>query len=364
MKNTPAKQTAMRRLLKNRKEKLGKAPGAAVHVGTASTEPIASEIHVFDGETCEVVTPTDLAAIKPAPSEAKVNWIHVFGVHEPQAIKELGQRFELHPLVIEDILNTDQRPKVEDYPDAFFVVARIFARDPKNQELSSEQLSIVLKRSTVLSFQERHNLQFDPIRQRLQQGKGKIRQRGADYITHSLLDVVVDSYFEILDDFGTRMENIETQLFAEPEPGLLPTIYTLRQELILLRKGIWPLREVLGRLMREESELIDEHTPIFFRDVYDHAIHVIDVIESYRDVLAGMVEIYLSSAEYRQNQVVKVLTIVATVFMPLTFIVGLYGMNFKAMPELEWRYGYPAVWIVLCLTAAGMVLFFRRKKWI
>lgn len=364
MATTASKDNTVKRLLKNRVGKRGKAPGAAIHVGTASAETITAELHLFDADSCEVSTPA-LAEVGPAAEgERRVSWLHVSGVHDADGIKALGQRFDLHSLVIEDILNTDQRPKVEDYPSYLYVVARIFARNSKTQELATEQLSIVLKQGLVLSFQERKNAQFDSIRQRLQQGKGKIRQRGADYVTHSLLDVVVDSYFEILEDFGTRMEQIENQLFAEPEPGLLQSIYSMRQELILLRKGIWPMREVIGRLMREESPLIDAQTPVFFRDVYDHTVHVIDVIESYRDVLSGMVEIYLSGAEYRQNQIVKVLTIVATVFMPLTFIVGLYGMNFKKMPELEWRYGYLGVWIVLILTAAGMIYFFRRRKWL
>ncbi len=277
--------------------------------------------------------------------------------------KQMGVSFSLHPLTLEDILNTEQRPKSEDHGDYLYIVLRLFHEDAGGV-LIPEQVSIVLGKNWLISLQEKEGRLFDPIRERLRNEKGRLRKAGADYLAHALLDAIVDSYFVILDGFGEKIEGLETALIGRPSPATLRAIQALKREMILLRKSVWPLREMLGGLGRSDSPLIGEQSVIYFRDIYDHAVQVIDTIETYRDMLSGMLDIYLSSISNRMNEIMKVLTIIATVFMPLTFLAGVYGMNFHYMPELEWRWGYFALWGVMIVIALFMLIAFRRKKWL
>jgi len=279
-------------------------------------------------------------------------------------IEKLGTAFDLHPLLLEDILSTAQRPKFEDYEKSIFLVLKMLRFGDDHQVVETEQVSLIVGPNFVLSFQERVGDVFDSVRDRLRSGKGRIRKLGADYLAYSLLDAIVDSYFLVLEKLGERIEDLEEELVSDPSQKTLRHIHTLKREMITLRRSIWPLRELVGGLQRSESPLVAESTRVYLRDVYDHTVQIIDTIESFRDMVSGMLDIYLSSVSNRMNAVMKVLTIIATLFIPLTFIAGVYGMNFEHMPELKWRYSYAVVWAVMIGVASIMLAYFRRKKWL
>jgi magnesium transporter len=288
----------------------------------------------------------------------------VEGVTQIEILKRIGDCYGLHPLVMEDIVNTDQRPKKEDYGTYLFIVAKMLdtAGDGK---IAAEQISMILGDGWLLTFQEGlAGDPFEPVRERLRTAKGRIRGQGADYLAYALLDAIVDHYFVVLERLADRVELLEEEVVAAPTRSTIRTIHELKQEMILIRKSVWPLRELIGGLERRDSELVQEGTIIYLRDLYDHTVQIIDTVETSREMLSGMLDIYLSSEANRTNEVMKVLTVYATIFMPLTFIVGLYGMNFKYMPELEWHWGYPAVLVFMAAITVGMLLYFRRKQWL
>jgi len=354
----------MPRLIKGRSKKVGLPPGTLVHIGEKKVD--ATRITILDYDEAhfreeEIKTVDECIAFKDKPS---VTWINVDGIHQVEILERLSDCFGLHPLVAEDILNTDQRPKMEDFGDYIFIVLKMVYQDHKNDEVVVEQMSLILGANFVISFQEREGDMFDPIRERIRSEKGRIRRMGADYLAYTLIDATVDRYFTILEKLGETVEDLEEALVTDPRPETLQSIHNLKREMIFLRKSVWPLREVVGGLERSESLLIKESTEIYLRDVYDHTIQVIDAVETFRDMLSGMLDIYLSSVSNRMNEVMKVLTIVATIFIPLTLIAGIYGMNFRFMPELEWRWAYPIVWLVMITVATLMVLYFRRKGWL
>jgi magnesium transporter len=293
-----------------------------------------------------------------------VTWMNVDGLHQVEILEKLGECYGLHPLVLEDILNTDQRPKMEDYGEYIYIVLRDLDYSDKSNEIEGEQISLIVGSNFVFSFQEREGDTFDPIRDRIRNNKGRIRKMGADYLAYTLLDSIVDNYFIILEKLGEKIEWLEEKLVTDPARETLQTIHHLKRELLFLRKGVWPLREVINSLARGESSLVTEPARVYLRDVYDHTIQTIDTIETYRDMVSGMLDIYLSSVSNRLNSVMKVLTIIATIFMPLTFLAGVYGMNFKFMPELEWRWGYPLVWLIMAGIGISMIFYFRKKKWL
>lgn len=350
---------------RKRSKKAGLPPGSLVHFG--EKRPGDVKITVFDYDENNIYEKKieeidECLSFKNKPS---ITWINIEGVNSPGILEKLGNCYGFHPLILEDILTTDQRPKIEDFKDYIYIVLKMLHYDGKINRIATEQISIILGPNFVISFQE--GLEgdvFNPVRERIRSGKGKIRKLGADYLAYSLLDAVVDNYFVILERLGERIEIIEEELVTKPTTKTLHTIHDLKGEMIFLRKSVWPLREVVVALERGESSLINESTRIYFKDVYDHTIQVMDTIETLRDIVSGMIDIYLSSISNRMNEVMKVLTIIATIFIPLTFIVGLYGMNFKYMPELEWRWGYPAVLIVMIGITVSMLFFFRKKKWI
>ena len=285
------------------------------------------------------------------------------GVHAVENLQKLGECYHLHPLILEDILNTDQRPKIEDFDDYIYIVLRLINYN-QDKEVTSEQISLILGRNFVISLQESDGAVFAPILERLRTSKGRIRKSGADYLVYTLMDIIVDNYFVVLEKFGEALEYLEEEVVTKPSTQTLQDIHRFKYDMIMLRKSVWPLREVIGRLERRESDLIQEATGIYFKDVYDHTIVAIDNIETYRDILSGMLDIYLSSISNRLNEIMKVLTIIATIFMPLTFLAGVYGMNFKHMPELEWTWGYPASLGLMLGISLTMLFFFRRKRWI
>jgi magnesium transporter len=336
-----------------------------VHTGEKRHEEVKLSVINYNEVNFQEKTINSIEEVFSFRKETSITWLNVDGVHQPEIIEQVGKGFGLHPLVAEDIASTGQRPKMEDFGDYIFVVLRMLMFDEKENETKTEQVSILFGRDFVVSFQEKADGDvFDPIRERLRSNKGKIRKMGADYLAYSLIDAVVDNYFVILEKLGETIEDVEEKLVTNPTAETLQTIHELKREMIFLRKSVWPLREVINRLERSESELINPSTCVYMRDVYDHTIQVMDSVETFRDMLSGMLDIYLSSISNRMNEVMKVLTVIATIFIPLTFVVGLYGMNFRHMPELEQTWGYPAVLILMFAVALMMVVYFRRKKWL
>ncbi len=354
----------MTRLIKERSKKAGLPPGTPVHIGERKRERTTITILVYDERHLQEQEIKSVDECFPFKEKPTVTWINVDGIHQVEILEKLGDCFGLHPLVVEDILNTDQRPKMEDFGDYIFIVLKMISYDDKNDEMITEQVSLILGPNFVISFQEREGDVFDPLRERIRDGKGRIRRMGADYLAYTLIDTTVDNYFIILEKLGEKIEDLEEELVTDPRPETLQTIHNLKREMIFLRKSVWPLREVVSGLERGESPLIQESTRIYLRDVYDHTIQVIDTVETIRDMLSGMLDIYLSSVSNRMNEVMKVLTIIATIFIPLTLIVGIYGMNFRYMPELEWPWAYPTVWLIMLAIGVLMLVYFRRKRWL
>jgi magnesium transporter len=291
-----------------------------------------------------------------------ITWINVDGVHDARIVEGIGKLFKIHPLTLEDIMNTDQRPKYEDYDEYDVVMLKMLYLE---QKLKSEQLTIILLENVVLTFQEVQGKDaFDPVRTRIRTGKGRVRKVGADYLAYSLIDSIVDSYFNILDTVGTTVDKLDEELRSKPVQATLHKLYDLNRELIFLRKAVWPLRELVANIERAESKLITEATYIYFRDVHDHSIRVMETSDVFRDIVSGMMDIYHSTVSNKLNEVMKVLTSISTIFIPVTFIAGVYGMNFKYMPELEWKWGYPVVMGIMGVIIVSLFIYFRRKRWI
>ena len=354
----------MTNTLKKRSQKAGLPPGTLVHVGEQKSEKTSITVLDYDGDRVvekELTGVEECLLLKARPT---VTWINVAGLHQIEVLEKLNECFGLHPLVLEDILNTTQRPKMEDFGEYIYIVLKMIYLPGPGQEAVTEQVSLILGPNYLISFQEAGGDVFDPIRDRIRSGKGRLRKMGADYLAHALLDAIVDHYFIILEKLGEDVEDLEETLTNNPTPRTMQAIHQLKRKMIFLRKSVWPLREVVGSLERGESPLIQPSTGIYLRDVYDHTIQVIDNIETFRDMLSGMMDIYLSSISNRMNEIMKVLTIIATIFIPLTFIAGLYGMNFKYMPELEWHWGYPLVLLLMGGVSVFMLSYFKRKKWL
>jgi magnesium transporter len=354
----------MPKLMKKRSRKAGLPPGTLIHIGERKTEEVKITIMNYDESQFQEKEAKTFEECFPYKGSPSITWINVDGIHQIETLEKLGECFGLHPLTLEDILNTDQRPKVEDFGDYMYIVLKMFSYEDKSNEILIEQVSLILGPNFVLSFQEDVGDVFDPIRERIRNGKGKIRKMGADYLVYTLLDAIVDNYFIILEKIGEQIEFIEERLIINPASDTLNTIHKLKREMLFLRKSVWPLREVISSMERVESSLIKGSTKIYLRDVYDHNIQIIDTIETLRDMLSGMLDIYLTSISNRLNAVMKVLTIIATIFMPLTFLAGIYGMNFKYMPELEWKWGYPLILFVMFAIGVSMLFYFKRKKWL
>jgi magnesium transporter len=343
--------------------KRGQPPGTMVYTGPRTDEPL--RISLIDYDAAQIREQADLSAKDciPLKESGSVSWININGLNDTKVIEEIGTAFDIHPLVLEDILHTTQRPKLEDYGHYLFLVARMLYLSPESGDVQSEQISFILTEHCLISFQERAGDVFDAIRDRLRKNHGRIRKGGADYLLYALMDSVVDQYFLIMEKTGEQIETLEQSLMENPEGILLNRLYAQKREMLYLRKSVWPLREAVGGLERGESTLIKKKTYAYLRDLYDHTIQVIDTVETFRDMLSGVQDLYLSSMGQKTNQVMQVLTVIATIFIPLTFVAGVYGMNFETMPELGWRYSYPAIWLVMILIAAGMLCYFRRKKW-
>jgi magnesium transporter len=352
--------TFMRRFSK----KSGLPPGTPVYVGKKKDKKAKVTCIEYSDEHFEEKEVKMLDECFPLKGSPVTTWLNIDGVHQLDIIEKVGKQFNIHPLVLEDIMHTGQRPKMEDFDDYLFIVLKMLQYDEKEEETKSEQISLIIGSHYVISFQENEGDVFDPIRERIRTVRGRIRKMGADYLAYSLIDAIVDNYFMVLEKIGEIIEDIEDMLVKNPTPEVLQAIHSLKKDLIFLRKSVWPLREVISRLERWESPLIDKSIDIYLRDVYDHTIQVIDSLETFRDMLSGMLDIYLSSVSNRMNEVMKVLTIIATIFIPLTLITGIYGMNFKYMPELDTHWGYPMVYSIMLAVGIVMLMYFRRKKWL
>jgi magnesium transporter len=344
------------------KKKTGAPPGTVVYSGEHRTEKVKiSLIEYNDSEFYEKEF-YDLSECLEHVNPTMVKWINVDGIHNVELVEAIGKRFNIHPLTLEDVVNTNQRAKFEDYDSYVVSIMKMIYYDT---ELNSEQLSVILMEGMVISFQEVDGGDaFDLIRTRIRQGKGRIRKMGADYLAYALLDAVVDCYFGILEKIGDKIELLEEELIESPSKKTMEELHHMKREMIFVRKAVWPMRELINNLERSETELIKPSTDIYLRDVHDHTVRVIDTVETYRDLLSGMMDIYLSSVSNRMNEIMKVLTIITTIFVPVTFIAGIYGMNFEYMPELHSKWGYPITWAVMLSIIVALLFYFRKKKWL
>jgi magnesium transporter len=354
----------MRRLAKRISKKAGLPPGTLLYVGEERPQQAKVTVMEYDDQRVserqlQTAAPSLELAVEPT-----VSWVNVDGLQPLEVIEQLGERFGLHPLVLEDILNTAQRPKMEDFGDYLFIVLKMLYPAEEGAEILEEQVSLILGPNYVLSVQEREGDVFTAIRERIRHARGRVRRMGADYLAYALMDAIVDGYFISLERLGDRIEFLEEELVINPTTSTLHTIHDLKTQMVFLRKSVWPLREVINSLVRGESALIRESTAVYLRDVYDHTIQIIDTIETFRDIVSGMLDIYLSSVSNKMNEVMKVLTVIATMFIPLTFIAGVYGMNFQHMPELQFRWSYPLLWLVMLSIVLLMAAHFRRRGWL
>lgn len=354
----------MVKLNKGRGAKSGLPPGTLVHIGKKREEEVTLRLVDYTAEEMEDVWLATVEQVLPYRERPSVTWLDVGGVQWVEVVQKVGECFGLHPLVMEDILNTDQRPKLEVYDGYAFIVAKMLGTGEEG-ELVAEQVALVLGPGYVLSFREGGcGDLFAPVRERLRKGRGKIREAGADYLTYALLDAVVDHYFVVLEELGEELETLEDEVVLRPSPNTIRRIHALKRAMIFARRAVWPLREVLAALQRGETPLIQSATVVYLRDVYDHTIQTMDAVDTYRDMLSGMLDVYLSSLSNRMNEIMKFLTVIGTIFIPLTFISGIYGMNFQNMPELKWQWGYFAVLALMAVVAVVMLAYFRRKKWL
>jgi magnesium transporter len=336
----------------------GLSPGSLVHIGQKKTEAVSIRAFDYDENEFTEKTVTDYEECRPFRDSPQVTWIDVVGLHDPKVIESIGQLFGLHPLIQEDILNTEQRPKAEIFEDYIYVVLKTLTTDKASESLSVEQVSLIIGSNYVISFQEQPSDVFDSVRERIRTGKGRIRKCGADYLAYRLIDSIIDNYFVVMENLGEKTEVLEDKVLVDANEGVLHEIYVVKREIVLMRKAVWPLRELIAVLQRGETRLIQESTQVYLRDIYDHSIQALDTVETFRDIMAGLMDIYLSSISNRMNAIMKVLTIIATLFIPLTFIAGVFGMNFAWMP------GYPACLALMATVAGGMLVFFRRNRWL
>ncbi len=342
--------------------KTGAPPGTVIYYGEDHTDKV--KITLIEYNETEVIEKDffDIDECMNHINPTMVKWINVDGIHNTELVEKIGKQFNIHPLTLEDVVNTSQRAKFEDFENYVVAIMKMISYDT---ELRSELLSVVLMEGMVISFQEVDGGDaFDMIRTRIRTGKGRIRKMGADYLAYALIDAVVDCYFNILEKIGDKIELLEEDLISNPTKETMQKLHLMKREMIFVRKAVWPMRELINNLERSETQLIKPSTDIYLRDVHDHTVRVIDTVETYRDLLSGMMDIYLSSVSNRMNEIMKVLTIITTIFVPVTFIVGVYGMNFENMPELKAQSGYYIVLGVMITIIVSLILYFRKRKWL
>jgi magnesium transporter len=359
-----AEECAMVETTRNASKKAGLPAGELVHVGEVHETTTSITLLDYDKDTLEFRQISSVQELLPFKGKNTTTWVIVEGLTDVDFIRELGQAFAIHPLVLEDIVSTHQRPKLDEYEDYLYLVLKRLEVNDHKFQVKQEQVSLLLFDNMLFTFKEKRDDLFVPVITRLQAEKGRLRAQTSDYLAYVVLDTIVDGYFAIQDSLDQFSDETEEQLFDQPGPELLNRIQQVKRELIFARKSLSPLREMLAALERCDSVLLSEKTHVYLRDVYDHTIRVIETVDSYRDLLTGMIEIYLSSVSNRLNEIMKVLTVFSTIFIPLTFITGIYGMNFQDMPELKWPWSYPIIWGVFITIAAILLYFFRKKKWL
>lgn len=343
---------------------LNQVPGTITYIGNKKATETNLEVIDYNTENYERFTSTNPEDAFKFEEENKITWVNINGLNQIGEIQKLGKYYELHPLIREDIVNTNQRPKIDEYEGYLFIVAKMLYHNEDGQ-LANEHLSLVLGKNYVLTFQEAEGDVFEAVRQRITDNKGQIRKRGADYLMFSLLDAVIDSYFSVIEIISDKIEMLEEQLFtAQPNDEITFEIQELKREILRVRRAVFPLREVLSRLEKIDSDLINEKTKNYLRDLYDHILQVSDNIEVYREMAWGLMDMYMTTISNKMNEVMKVLTIMASIFIPLTFIAGIYGTNFEYVPELQWHYSYFVFWGVMIVIFLLMLYYFKRKGWL
>ncbi len=341
----------------------GSTPGSPIYIGDKVPTEAAFSLIQYDKEDISFVTPDHIEEVLAMLEDGMVNWVNINGLADQDAVKRICGFFKLDSLTIEDILNTEHRPKIEDFGRYLFIITKMLTRRP-DDTIEYEQVSIILTSNAVLTIQESPGDCFGPIRERLRTGSGRLRRTGSSYLAYALMDIIIDNYFSLLEWLGNRLEDFEdSSASPRDSSGFMAGFQNVKADLNRFRRVVWPVRETIAELLHSESELLTEELHPFFRDLQENSVQVIEALESYRETAAGIQEVYLSSVSTRMNEVMKVLTIISTIFIPLTFIVGVYGMNFKYMPEIDLRWAYPAVWVLMVLIALGMIVFFKRKKW-
>ena len=351
--------------VRQRRKKAGLAGGTLVpEVVTEKEKAVTFSIFHFDESGIEEKAEAGIADLKSFRERPGMTWIDVNGVHDTGLLEEMGSLYGLHSLVMEDIADTSERPKVDDYEDYLYVTLKMVWPGRDSPGFRAEQASFILGSNYLISFQEFTTDPYDPVRIRLRGGKGRIRREGPDFLMYALVDAVVDSYYAVLEDLGEDLEKVEENLVRNPSLQTFREIHDARQTALMLRRFAWPMRDMLASLERSDSELIRDTTKFYLRDVYDHSVEILDIVENSRDVCSSLLDVYLSSQSNRLNEVMKVLTVIATIFMPLSWIAGVYGMNFENMPELKAHYGYPLSLVVMFGIALGMVIYFRRREWL
>ena len=356
----------MLRFIKRLSVKSGLPPGTLVHIGEKTTDEIPITVTVIDynAENYEEREVKDIEECFQFKETPTVTWININGVHDPKIVEKIGKFFGIHPLTLEDILNTGHRPKIDDFEDYLYVVLKMLSFDIQENDILSEQVSLVFGNNYVISFQEKEGDVFNPLRNRIKNSKGRIRKMSADYLAYSLIDSVIDNYYVILEKISEEIEALEEELVTNPTPKTLQSLHDLKRDTLFIRKSIRPFRDIIDSMERGESPLIQDSTQVYLRDLYDHTIQIIETVETLRDMISGMLDIYLSSVSNRMNEVMKTLTIFAAIFIPLTFIAGLYGMNFEFMPELKVRWAYPTLLGVMFVIGISFVMYFKKKKWL
>lgn len=339
------------------------SPGTMIFIGEQQVDKARINIIQYDTAMLKEMNDVTPEECRDCVAAQGVTWINVNGIHNISLIESLGKYFGLHPLTLEDIVNTTQRPKVEEFPNYVYSVLKMMAFDETTKRVESEHVSLILGENYVISFQEHEGDVFDYVRERIRNAKGRIRSLKADYLAYALMDAAVDHYFLAVERIGDRIEDMDDHILTHPKPENIQEVHQMKREILSFRKAVWPLREEVGALKKSETSLIRPGTKVFLRDLYDHIIQIIDMVETYRDILGGIHDTYLSSVSNRMNEIMKVLTIISTIFIPMTFIAGVYGMNFEHMPELKWPFGYSLVWGIMLAIAISLIFFFKRRKW-